>query len=102
MNELQEVRDIWFSVGVQLKVPLADLRSIRADFRDKSSDCLLEMLSVWLSRTDPSPPSWQRVVDALSSPAVNRPDVAQHIRQSTCVRRLVMILWWERNLLSLV
>ena len=76
------MRDVWFSVGVQLKVPLADLRSIRADFRDKSSDCLLEMLSVWLSRTDPSPPSWQRVVDALSSPAVNRPDVAQHIRQT--------------------
>ena len=63
-------------------MPLADLRSIRADFRDKSSDCLLEMLSVWLSRTDPSPPTWQRVVDALSSPAVERPDVARHIRQT--------------------
>ena len=84
MNELQEVRDVWFSVGVQLKVPLADLRSIRADFRDKSSDCLLEMLSAWLSRTEPSPPSWQRVVDALSSPAVDRLDVAERIRKSYC------------------
>ena len=84
VNELQEVRDIWFSVGVQLKVPLADLRSIRADFRDKSSDCLLEMLSVWLSRTEPSPPSWQRVVDALSSPAVDRLDVAERIRKLYC------------------
>ena len=82
MNELQEVRDVWFSVGVQLKVPLADLRSIRADFRDKSSDCLLEMLSVWLSRTDPSPPSWQRVVDALCSRAINKPLVAERIRKT--------------------
>ena len=81
MNELQEVRDIWFSVGVQ---PLADLRSIRADFKDKSSDCLLEMLSVWLTRTVPSPPSWERVVDALSSPAIERPTVAERIRRTYC------------------
>ena len=84
MNELQQVRDIWFSVGVQLNMPLADLRSIRADFKDKSSDCLLETLSVWLTRTDPSPPSWERVVDALSSPAIDRPTVAERIRRTYC------------------
>ena len=84
MNELQQVRDIWFSVGVQLNMPLADLRSIRADFKDKSSDCLLEMLSVWLTRTVPSPPSWERVVDTLSSPAIDRPTVAERIRRTYC------------------
>ena len=65
-------------------MPLADLRSIRADFKDKSSDSLLEMLSVWLTRTDPSPPSWERVVDALSSPAIDRPTVAERIRRTYC------------------
>ena len=65
-------------------MPLADLRSIRADFRDKCSDCLLEMLSVWLTREDPSPPSWQRVVDALSSSAIDRPDLAEKIRRTYC------------------
>ena len=84
VNELQEVRDIWFSVGVQLNMPLADLRSIRADFKDKSSDCLLETLSVWLTRTDPSPPSWERLVDALSSPAIDRPTVAERIMRTYC------------------
>ena len=84
MNELQQVRDIWFSVGVQLNMPLADLRSIRADFKDKSSDCLLEMLSVWLTRTVPSSPSLERVVDALSSPAIDRPTVAERIRRTYC------------------
>ena len=84
VNELQEVRDIWFSLGVQLNMPLADLRSIRADFRDKSSDCLLEMLSVWLTRADPSPPSWQRVVDALCSRSIDRPALAEKIRRTYC------------------
>ena len=84
MNELQEVRDVWFSLGVQLDMPEADLGSIRADFRDKCSDCLLQMLSFWLRKTTPSPPSWQRVVDALSSPAIDRPALADKIRRTYC------------------
>ena len=54
----------------------SDLNAIRSQYMSNSDDCVLEMLSVWLSRTDPSPPSWQRVVDALSSPAVDRQNVA--------------------------
>ena len=84
MNVLHEVRDIWFSLGVQLKVPLADLRSIRADYRDKSSDCLLEMLSTWLSRNTPSPPTWQRVVDALCCASIDRNSVGYRIREIYC------------------
>ena len=83
VNELHEVRDIWFPLGVQLKVPLADLRSIRADYRDKSSDCLLEMMSTWLSSTAPVP-TWQRVVDALCCAAIGRRLVAERIRKQHC------------------
>ena len=83
VNELHEVRDVWFPLGVQLKVPLADLRSIRADYRDKSSDCLLEMLSTWLSSTAP-PPTWQRVVDALCCASIDRHSVGYRIREIYC------------------
>ena len=81
VNELHEVRDKWYHLGLQLNMKTSDLKAIRSQYMNKPDDCLLEMLSVWLSRTDPSPPSWQRVVDALSSPAVDRPDVAEHVRQ---------------------
>ena len=82
VNELQAVRDIWFVLGVQLKVPLADLRCIRADYRDRCSECLLEMLSAWLTIT--TLPTWQNVIDALCCAAVERPLVAEHIRKRYC------------------
>ena len=84
MNELHEVRDVWFQLGVQLKVPLADLRSISADYHDKSSRCLLEMLSTWLSRSTPSPPTWQRVVDALCCTSIGKDAIGEHIQQVYC------------------
>ena len=80
VNELHEVRDKWYHLGVQLNMKTSDLNAIRSQYLNNPDDCLLEMLSVWLSRTEPSPPSWQRVVDALSSPAVERLDVAEKIR----------------------
>ena len=82
VNELNKVRDKWYHLGVQLNMKTSDLNAIRSQYMNNPDDSLLEMLSVWLSRTDPSPPSWQRVVDALSSPAVERPDVARHITKS--------------------
>ena len=82
VNELQAVRDIWFVLGVQLKVPLADLRCIRADYRDRCSECLLEMLSAWLDIT--TLPTWQNVIDALCCAAVERPLVAENIRKRYC------------------
>ena len=65
----------------------SDLDVIQTQYMNNPDDCLLKMLAVWLSRTDPSPPSWQSVVDALSSPAVNRHDVAKKIRSFYCCQQ---------------
>ena len=81
VNELHEVRAKWHELGIQLKMKKSDLDAIETTFLKNVNRCLPEMLSVWLSRTEPSPPSWQRVVDALSSPAVDRSDVADKIRK---------------------
>ena len=59
----------------------SDLNAIQIQCNNDPSRCLLEMLSQWLEVTSP-PPSWQTVVDALSSPAVDRQNVAQHVRQT--------------------
>ncbi|CAI8014929.1 NLR family CARD domain-containing protein 3, partial [Geodia barretti] len=81
VNELNEVKDKWYHLGVQLKMKPADLNAIRIEFMNNANNCLLEMLSVWLTKL-PSPPTWQTVVDALSSPDIDRPAVAQRIRQT--------------------
>ena len=84
MNELHEVRAKWYHLGVQLNMRPSDLDPIQIQCLNNPDDCLLKLLSVWLTRADPSPPSWERVVDALSSPAIDRPTVAERIRRTYC------------------
>ena len=83
VNELHEVRDKWYHLGVQLNVQIHDLKAIRAQYNNNPADCLIEMLSHWLTMTPP-PPTWQRVVDALNSPSVERHRTAARIEQIHC------------------
>ena len=80
MNELSAVKDKWKDLGVQLNMTPPDLNAIQIQCNNDPGRCLLEMLSQWLSITTP-PPTWQTVVDALSSPAVSRHDVANRIKK---------------------
>ena len=84
VNELYEVRAKWYDLGVQLRMTIHDIDAIEIEYSKHSDTCLRKMLSVWLTREVPSPPTWQRVVDALSSPTVDRLDVAKKIRKSYC------------------
>ena len=65
---------------MQLKVQIHDLRAIRAQCSNDLGDCLLEMLSCWLSNTIPAP-TWQTLVDALCCTAVGKQQVADKIRK---------------------
>ena len=84
VNELHEVRAKWYHLGVELNMRPSDLDPIQIQCLNNPDDCLLKLLSVWLTRTDPSPPSWERVADALSSPAIDRPTLAERIRRTYC------------------
>ena len=83
-SELHEVRDKWYHLGVQLKVPVSDLNAIRIQYRNDPEDCLLDMLTRWLSITIPSP-TWQTVIDALCSAPIKRLLVAEQIRKKYCI-----------------
>ena len=89
MNELFEVRDKWYHLGVQLSMRTSDLKAIRTQYHNDPDDCLLEMLSQWLSITTP-PPTWQIVVDVLCSTAISRPLVAQAISKKHCMEDVGM------------
>ena len=84
VNELHEVRADWYDLGVQLRMETHDLDVFRLENQNDTKKCLRQMLSVWLLQEFPSPPSWERVVDALSSPVIDRPTVAGRIRRTYC------------------
>ena len=84
VNELHDVRADWYDLGVQLEIQTHNLDVFRLKNQSDTNKCLRQMLSVWLLHEFPSPPSWERVVDALSSPAIDRPTVAERIRRTYC------------------
>ena len=84
MNELHEVRADWYDLGVQLRMETHDLDVFRLENQNDTKKCLRQMLSVWLLQEFPSPPSWERVVDALSSPAINKKSIAERLKHIYC------------------
>ena len=82
LNELNDIIDIWFRFGVQLRVPISRLNAIKRE-HSNPDDCLMHMLIFWLSNTIPSP-TWETVVDALCCAAIGREQMADKIRIKYC------------------
>ena len=79
---LHPVSDKWFSLGVQLQVPIETLKCIETE-HNQMSRRLLEMLTVWLKCTNP-PPTWNILTEALESPPVGERLLAQQVRDKYC------------------
>ena len=80
--ELHPVSDKWYSLGVQLQVPIETLKCIRRE-NLSMSERLLEMLTVWLKCTNP-PPTWNILTEALESAPVGERLLAQQLRDKYC------------------
>ena len=83
-SELHPVSDKWFSLGVQLQVPIETLKCIRRE-NLPMTERLLEMLTVWLKCTNP-PPTWTILTEALESPPVGEGLLAQQLRDKYCTQ----------------
>ena len=83
-SELHLVADKWYSLGVQLQVPIEALKCIQRE-NLPMTECLLEMLTVWLKCTTP-PPTWNTLTEALESPPVEERLLAQKLRDKYCQR----------------
>ena len=79
INELNPVCDKWYKIGVQLEVPLPNLRNITRD----SMDPLCDTLDFWM-RNGPSP-SWRCLVDALKAPSVGEKQLAKTLEEKYCI-----------------
>ena len=84
-NALIPVGERWQEIGVELKLQLRELREIRNDPRNCTEvQYVTSMLSLWLNRLLDPPQTWPVIVEALRSPAVNRADIAEKIRNEYC------------------
>ena len=72
---LLEIVSEWQNVGVLLGVEYPRLAKIKSD-NNTSTDCLREILWVWLNQVNPSP-TWKTLVDAVD---YSSPQLANKIR----------------------
>ena len=70
-----------YNIGLQLKVPVGKLDSIKAEY-SKPSDQLRETLKAWLKTATHH--KWQTIVDALRTRAVGEPKLASDIEAKYC------------------
>ena len=78
-SELHPVREKWYSLGVQLQVPTETLKCIKKEHLTMS-DCLLEMLTFCLKRTNP-PLTQEALAKALESPPLAERNLAKQLRK---------------------
>ena len=78
INALNPVCDKWYKIGVQLEVPVPNLKNIARD----SMDPLCDTLDYWM-RNGPSP-SWSCLVDALKVPSVGEKQLAKTLEEKYC------------------
>jgi len=75
------VADKWRVIGIYLEIPDGQLRAIGADHHGDPQECLIAMLTVWLSRHSP-PPTWEEITEALEF--VGYAFVAHNLREKFC------------------
>ena len=73
-NFLFDVRRKWYDIGIELGVRKTELDIIK-DHSFDPSDCLREMIAIWLKSYD-FPPTWQALAEALESPVIREKKLA--------------------------
>ena len=66
-----------------MNIPYTTLDCFKQNYSDQS-DLMCEMLKHWLKAVIDTPPSWEAVVTALRSPAVNEKKVAEQLELKYC------------------
>ena len=77
---LHSVRAKWRPLGLQLKVVSTELDAM--GHGSGTQDPLMRMLRYWLRNA--RRPTWPDIVEALRRQSVNRPNIAERVRQRHC------------------
>ena len=81
LEEILDVSADWYDLGLQLKVGIGTLKSIRTEFSAPKHQ-LREMLNAWLATGDN--PCWKTLIDALRSKMVGENQLAATLETKYC------------------
>ena len=78
----------WYNLGLRLGLQVFVLDAIKIRCNNDPAECLREMLREWLKQGSP-PPTWEELVDALTSTAVGEGVLGQKLKAKYCRKRHV-------------
>ena len=81
LEEILDVSADWYDLGLQLRVGIGTLKSIRTEFNAPKHQ-LREMLNAWLTTGDN--PCWKTLIDALRSKMVGAGQLAAALETKYC------------------
>ena len=81
LEEILDVSADWYDLGLQFKVSIGTLKSIRAEFCSPKHQ-LRETLNAWLTTGDN--PNWKTLIDALRSRMVGASQLAATLEKKYC------------------
>lgn len=67
LSELNSVKEKWYNLGLELKVPVEKLCKIESEYKSDPGTCLRLMLTAWLELGNAS---WMSLCEALRKPIV--------------------------------
>ena len=73
---LYKIREKWFDIGVELDINIGELNAIKVKNDNRPSDCLLEVIKLWLQSSS-SAATWKTLASALKSEVINEKEVAR-------------------------
>ena len=82
-SALHSVSHKWFSIGLQLDVPISRLNIIEADGLGVEKR-MRTMLHYWLNNATELRQSWKLLVDALKAPTVGESRLANELEKQHC------------------
>ena len=70
-------------MGTFLKINGGTLESIKSQYKNDPSDCLQEMIKIWLKQNEPLP-TWEDLVRVLHSASISESEVGTRIHNKYC------------------
>jgi len=83
LNALHSVSHKWSDIGLQLEIPVFQLKIIEADATGVKRR-LQAMLDYWMKNAVDPLPSWEVLVNALKAPAVGESRLARELEERYC------------------
>ena len=80
LNALHSVSHKWSDIGLQLEIPVFQLKIIEADATGVKRR-LQAMLDYWMKNAVDPLPSWEVLVNALKAPAVGESRLARELEE---------------------